>query len=126
MGKKFNLADYKGKVVILDFWATWCGPCREGIPDLISIQENYKGKVVVIGISLDDERTKENIVPFMKEYGINYPIVFGDSEVLTNYGGINAIPTSFIIDQKGNIVDKNIGLVSKEIFLNKIKGLLGS
>lgn len=125
-GKKINLSDYKGKIIILDFWATWCGPCRKGIPDLVSLQKSYKDKLVVIGISLDDERTKNDILPFMKEYGVNYPVVYGTYEVTMNYGSIQAIPTSFIIDQKGNIVDKYLGLVSKEIFENRIKSLLGS
>ncbi len=125
-GKKINLSDYKGKIVILDFWATWCGPCRRGVPDLVSIQKTYKDKVVIIGISLDDERTKKNILPFMKEYGVNYPVVLGTSEVVANYGNIQAIPTSFIIDQKGNVVDKYVGLVSKEIYLGRIKTLIGS
>ncbi len=125
-GKKINLSDYKGKIVILDFWATWCGPCRRGIPDLVSIQKTYKDKVIVIGISLDDERTKKDILPFMKEYGVNYPVVLGTSEVVANYGNIQAIPTSFIIDQKGNVVDKYVGLVSKEIYLGRIKTLIGS
>jgi cytochrome c biogenesis protein CcmG/thiol:disulfide interchange protein DsbE len=125
-GKKINLSDYKGKVIILDFWATWCGPCRLGVPDLVSIQNSYKDKVIVIGISLDDDRTKKDILPFMKEYGVNYPVVHGTSEVVMNYGNIRAIPTSFVIDQNGNIVDKFIGLVSKEIYLNRIKNLLGS
>lgn len=125
-GKKINLSDYKGKVVILDFWATWCGPCRRGVPDLVSIQKNYNDKVVVIGISLDSDRTKKDILPFMKEYGINYPIVYGTNEVVMSYGNIQAIPTSFLIDQKGNVVDKYVGLVSKEIYLERIKTLLGS
>jgi cytochrome c biogenesis protein CcmG/thiol:disulfide interchange protein DsbE len=125
-GKNINLNDYKGKVVILDFWATWCGPCRRGVPDLVSIQNNYEKDVVVIGISLDDERTKKDIKPFMKEYGINYPVVYGTSEVVSNYGNIRAIPTSFIIDQNGNVVDKYVGLVSKEIYVDRIKTLLGS
>ncbi|HSP87513.1 MAG TPA: TlpA disulfide reductase family protein [Ignavibacteriaceae bacterium] len=125
-GKKINLSDYKGKIVILDFWATWCGPCRRGIPDLVSIQKTYGDKVIVIGISLDDDRTKNDVVPFLKEYEVNYPVVYGTSEVVMNYGGIRAIPTSFIIDQKGNVVDKYMGLVSKEIFVGRIKDLSGS
>ncbi len=125
-GKKINLADYKGKVVILDFWATWCGPCRRGVPDLVSLQKKYSDKVVVIGISLDDERTKHEVQPFMSDYGINYPIVYGTSEVVMQYGNIRAIPTSFIIDQKGNIVDKYVGLVEKEIYQSRIESLLGS
>ena len=123
-GKKINLSDYKGKVVILDFWATWCGPCRMGVPDLVSIQKEFKDKVVVIGISLDDQRTMSDIPPFMKQYGINYPIVFGTNKVVMDYGNIEAIPTSFVIDKKGFIVDQNIGLVPKEKFVDKINSLI--
>lgn len=122
-GKEIKLSDYKGKIVILDFWATWCGPCRRGIPDLISIQKEFKNDVVVIGISLDAESTKDDIKPFMKEMGINYPIVYGDDKVVTDFGGIEAIPTSFVIDRQGNIVDQHVGLVSKDVFTNKIKEL---
>jgi thiol-disulfide isomerase/thioredoxin len=123
-GKKINLSDYKGKIVILDFWATWCGPCRMGVPDLVSIQKEYKDKVVVIGISLDDQRTMSDIAPFMKQYGVNYPIVYGTNKVVMDYGNIEAIPTSFVIDKKGFIVDQNIGLVPKEKFLDKIDSLM--
>jgi thiol-disulfide isomerase/thioredoxin len=123
-GKKINLSDYKGKIVILDFWATWCGPCRMGVPDLVSIQKEFKNKVVVIGISLDDQRTMSDIAPFMKEYGINYPVVYGTSQVVMDYGNIEAIPTSFIINKKGFIVDQNIGLVPKAKFVDKINSLM--
>lgn len=122
-GKEIKLSDYKGKIVILDFWATWCGPCRRGIPDLISIQKEFKDDVVVIGISLDSESTKDDVKPFIKEMGINYPVVFGNDKVVTDYGGIEAIPTSFVIDQKSNIVDQHVGLVSKDVFTKKIKEL---
>ena len=123
-GKKINLSDYKGKIVILDFWATWCGPCRRGVPDLVDIQKEFKDKVVVIGISLDDQRTMGDIMPFMKEYGINYPIVYGTSKVVMDYGNIEAIPTSFVIDKNGFIVDQNIGLVPKGKFVDKINSLM--
>ena len=123
-GKKINLSDYKGKIVILDFWATWCGPCRRGVPDLVDIQKEFKNKVVVIGISLDDQRTMNNISPFMKQYGINYPIVYGTNKVVMDYGNIQAIPTSFVIDKDGYIVDQNIGLVPKAKFVNKINSLI--
>lgn len=122
-GKEIKLSDYKGKIVILDFWATWCGPCRRGVPELISIQKEFKDDVVIIGISLDAESTKDDIKPFMKEMGINYPIVYGDDKVVTDFGGIEAIPTSFVIDRQGNIVDQHVGLVSKDVFTNKIKEL---
>ncbi len=123
-GKTVNLSDFKGKIVIVDFWATWCPPCRKGIPDLIDIQKQYKDKVAVIGISLDSDQTVGNIGPFIKSYGINYPIVYGNQEVVTKYGNINSIPTTFIIDQKGNIVTSYIGLTPKSRFINDITSLL--
>jgi thiol-disulfide isomerase/thioredoxin len=123
-GKTVKLSDYKGKVVIIDFWATWCPPCRRGIPDLISIQKEYKKNVVVIGISLDAEKTINDIPGFIKENGINYPIVYGDDKVVTDYGGIRSIPTSFVIDKQGNVADMHVGLVEKDVFVKKIDELL--
>ena len=123
-GKTIKLSDYKGKVVIIDFWATWCPPCRKGIPDLISIQNDYKNDVVIIGISLDGEKTLKDVPGFVKSYGINYPIVYGDEKVVAAYGGIEGIPTAFVVDKKGNVVDKHVGLVPKDTYINKIKELL--
>lgn len=123
-GKEIKLSDYRGKVVLLDFWATWCPPCRKGIPDLISIQNEFKDDVIVIGVSLDQGKTIKDVEPFMKNYGINYPVVLGDQKIAMDYGNIQAIPTSFIIDQNGNIVDKHVGLVEKSVYVNKIKKLL--
>ena len=123
-GKTVKLSDYKGKVVIIDFWATWCPPCRKGIPDLISIQNEYKNDVVIIGISLDSEKTLKDVPGFVKSYGINYPIVYGNEKVVTDYGGIQGIPTAFVVDKKGNIVDKHVGLVPKDTYISKIKELL--
>jgi cytochrome c biogenesis protein CcmG/thiol:disulfide interchange protein DsbE len=123
-GKTVKLSDYKGKVVIIDFWATWCPPCRKGIPDLISIQNEYKNDVVIIGISLDSEKTLKDVPGFVKSYGINYPIVYGNEKVVTDYGGIEGIPTAFVVDKKGNIVDKHVGLVPKDTYVSKIKELL--
>lgn len=123
-GKTVKLSDYKGKIVIIDFWATWCPPCRRGIPDLISIQKEFKKDVVVIGVSLDAEKTIKDVPGFIKDYGINYPIVYGDDKITIDYGGIRSIPTSFVIDKKGNVVDSHIGLVDKNVFVSKIKELL--
>jgi thiol-disulfide isomerase/thioredoxin len=123
-GEKVRLSDYLGKIVILDFWATWCAPCRRGIPDLISIQNEYKDDLVVIGISLDQPATQDELAPFIESYGINYPVVLGNIEVSVAYGNIQAIPTSFIIDQEGNIVNKHIGLVPKSILTEEINSLL--
>lgn len=123
-GKTVKLSDYRGKIVIIDFWATWCPPCRKGIPDLISLQEEFQKELVVIGISLDQQNTIKDLNPFIERYKINYPVVLGDEKVVKDYGGINAIPTSFVVDQKGNIVDKHVGLVPKSVYTDKIKSLL--
>jgi cytochrome c biogenesis protein CcmG/thiol:disulfide interchange protein DsbE len=123
-GKTIKLSDYKGKVVIVDFWATWCGPCRRGIPDLVSLQKEFKDDLVIIGISLDAEKTIKDVPGFVKSYSINYPIVYGDEKVIMAYGGIQSIPTAFVVDKKGNVVDRHIGLVSKDTYVNKIKELL--
>src|ERR1035437_6360766 len=122
-GKNIRLSDYKGKVVIVDFWATWCAPCRKGIPDLIEIQKEFGKKVVVIGISLDTD-SKRDVVPFMQKFGINYPITYGTLEVTQQYGGVEAIPTSFIIDKNSQIVDKHVGLVPKSEITDQINKLL--
>jgi cytochrome c biogenesis protein CcmG/thiol:disulfide interchange protein DsbE len=127
-GSKVSLADYKGKVVILDFWATWCGPCRRGIPDLIELKNEYEGKVEVIGVSVDgitrDGSTVKDIKPFMNEFSINYPIALGDLQLVNKYGGIRSIPTSFIIDQEGRLVARYDQLVSKETYVYEISKLL--
>lgn len=123
-GKTVKLSDYKGKIVIVDFWATWCPPCRKGIPDLISIQSEYKNDLVIIGISLDSEKTIKDVPGFVKNYGINYPIVYGNEKVANDFGGIQGIPTAFIIDKNGSIADMHVGLVPKDTFVDKIKELL--
>jgi thiol-disulfide isomerase/thioredoxin len=123
-GEDVSLSDYKGKVVIVDFWATWCPPCRKGIPDLISIKNEYKDKVEVIGISLDRENTKGSVPGFVNRVGINYPVVYFNDDVINDFGGVNAIPTTFIIDQKGNIVKKMIGLYPKSEYESQIKELI--
>lgn len=124
-GSIVKLSDFKGKVVVLDFWATWCAPCREGIPDLIDIQKSFGNNVQVIGITVDQNPMKV-VPPFVKEYKINYPILIGNDDVYNKYGGIDAIPTTFIIDKTGRIVNKHIGLVEKQILINEIKQALSS
>jgi cytochrome c biogenesis protein CcmG/thiol:disulfide interchange protein DsbE len=122
-GGDIKLSDYKGKVVIVDFWATWCPPCRKGIPDLIELKNEYGDKIAIIGISVDTD-SKGEVVPFIKKMGINYPVAYATPEVTQSYGGVDAIPTSFVVDKEGKIVDMHVGLVPKADFTAVIDKLL--
>lgn len=126
-GGNMILSDNLGKIIILDFWATWCPPCRQEIPDFIRLQKEYGDRgFVMIGISLD--RDGETAVrPYAEETGINYPVLYGfdHQEVTDSYGGIPSIPTTFIIDQQGDIVQKYVGYQSPNIFETKIRQMLG-
>ena len=123
-GEKISLSDYSGKIVILDFWATWCLPCQKGIPDLVSIQKNYSNNLTVIGISLDQPSGQKKLSEFIKEYKINYPIVIGTEEVAESYGNIQAIPTIFIINKKGKIINEYIGIVPISTLQKEINSIL--
>jgi thiol-disulfide isomerase/thioredoxin len=123
-GKTVRLADFKGKVVLLNFWATWCPPCRAEIPDLIALQKQYADKgLVVIGVSMD-QGGPERVASFAKKMAITYPIVMGDSKIDQAYGGIQVLPTTFIIDRKGNVVDGLLGATDRAGFEDKIKPVL--
>ncbi|MCH8170669.1 MAG: TlpA family protein disulfide reductase [Bacteroidetes bacterium] len=122
-GKKVKLSDYKGKIIILNFWATWCPPCREEIPGFVKLQKEYKDDLVILGVSLDIG-SKDDVVPFMKKFQINYPVLFGTMEVVSDYGDIQSIPTTFVIDQKGNIVNSFIGYREESVFKAEIEKLL--
>ncbi|KAF0150557.1 MAG: alkyl hydroperoxide reductase [Ignavibacteria bacterium] len=124
-GKKLKFSSLKGKVVIVDFWATWCPPCRKGVPDLVELKKKYGKKgFEIVGISLDGPQTKGDVVPFIKEYGINYPVVYGNQAVTVSYGGVQSIPTAFIIDKQGKIVATYVGLKPIEVYEEHIKKLL--
>jgi thiol-disulfide isomerase/thioredoxin len=121
-GSTKKLADFRGKVVVLDFWATWCPPCIKGIPDLIEIQKSMKD-VQVIGITVD-ENPMQVVPDFVRKHKINYPILIGNDKVYQEYGGISAIPTTFVIDKEGRIRNKHIGLVPKDVLIEEIKKAL--
>ena len=125
-GEVIKLSDYLGKIVIVDFWATGCCPCRMAIPDLVDLQNEYKDDLVIIGISLDQPYTQQNLKPFIDSYGINYPIVLGTLEVIEAYGNIRGIPTSFIVNRDGEIVNKFTGYVPKSHYTTDIDRLLNS
>ena len=123
-GKPVKSSDFAGKVVILDFWATWCPPCKAEIPGFVELQEKYGDKgLVIVGVSLD-EQGPAVVKPFMQQFRVNYPIVMGDEKIAQDFGGVTAIPTTFIIDKTGNIVKKHVGFTPKENFEKEITPLL--
>ncbi len=111
-GKVVNAGQFKGKVVVVDFWATWCGPCREEIPGYIKLQEKYgKDGLVIVGVSLD-RKGPEAVRKFVEREGMNYVVVMGDAATVEAFGGFDAIPTTFLIDRDGNIRDRKTGAMA--------------
>jgi peroxiredoxin len=123
-GKTYELYQNKGKVVILNFWATWCGPCRQEIPDFIEVYKKYREQgVEIVGVSLD-QGGWEKVNPFVKQNKINYPVVLGNQTMASTFGKIQFIPTTFIIDPSGNIVGEHTGVMTKAMLEAKIKPYL--
>jgi thiol-disulfide isomerase/thioredoxin len=123
-GKPLSLAASRGKVVLLNFWATWCGPCRAEIPDLIVLQEKYRDQLQIIGLTVDDDDAT-TIKEVVAETRINYPVAMSPPEVRMQYGGIAALPTSFVLDTQGRVVQKHEGLRDPALYETEIRGLLG-
>ena len=120
-GRAVSLSDFRGKVVILDFWATWCPPCRREIPDLISLQTQYKARgLQIVGVALDEP---DKVKGFAQYTGMNYPVLLGNDDVSALYGGISGIPTTFIIDRNGKIAERFIGFTERSVFEAGIKNL---
>jgi thiol-disulfide isomerase/thioredoxin len=110
-----NLTDYRGKVVFVNFWATWCPPCRAEIPHFIELVEEFKDDFIVLGISVDRPADKPKVPGFAESYNINYPILFADEQIAA-YGNISSIPTTFVVDKKGYVKGKIVGAKPKEEF----------
>jgi peroxiredoxin len=135
-GKKVSLSDYKGKAVVIDFWATWCAPCKVEIPWLVKLREQYASQgLEVLGISEDDLdqddqkallKEKKEITDAAAKLGINYPVLFDEKEVAKPYGGIDALPTTFYVDREGKVVAATLGLVDRDEIEANIKKALGS
>jgi len=123
-GKAVTLAGSKGRVILLNFWATWCGPCRAEIPDLIELQNKYKDRLQILGLVVDDD-DQDAIKEFTEKFGINYPVALATNDIRMQYGGIVALPTSFVLDAEGRIVQKHEGLRDPVLYEAEIRALLG-
>ena len=123
-GNPVSTAAWKGKVVFINFWATWCPPCRAEIPVLIDLASRYKDRLQIVGVSLDDD-DPQDVKKFAAHFGINYPIVMASREMVAEYGGVPALPTLFVVNTDGNVVQKHEGLYSQELYETEVRLLLG-
>ena len=125
-GKTTRLSDFRGKAVLLNFWATWCGPCKIEMPWFVELQQKYGSQgLQVVGVAMDDA-SKEDIAKFAKDMGVNYPVLIGKEAVGDSYGGIPALPETFFIGRDGKVVDKILGLRGKAEIEDAIKKALNT
>jgi len=123
-GHELSSGSLRGKVVIVNFWATWCPPCRAEIPDLVALQEKYRDHLVVIGVS-EDEGGPDLVRRFAAQYKINYPIVMMTAALEKMFPGISALPTSFILDRESRIVQKHVGMLTARTTESETRSLAG-
>jgi peroxiredoxin len=122
-GKEYTLSQFKGKVVLINFFTFFCGPCREEMPDLEKINQELKGRgFETLGIGLSSDPTQLRFL--IKQLGVTYPVLLADDKVSKAYGNVEVVPTTFIIDKQGNIVHKVLGTRKKEEFMKMIQALL--
>lgn len=123
--KKVKLADLKGKVIVLNFWATWCGPCKVEIPAFVELQKRYGSQgVQFVGVSVDDTAAK--LRPYIAEHSMNYPVLQGKSNegLMDAYGPLAAVPTTYLIKRDGNVCKRHSGEVSKDVLERELKSLI--
>ncbi len=123
-GKNLKLSDLRGKAVLLNFWATYCGPCKIEMPWFVELQKEYGPQgFQIVGVAMDDAST-EDIAKFTKEMGVNYPILLGKESVGESYGGVGGLPTTFFLDRDGKLNAREFGLQSRSVFVDHIKKAL--
>jgi peroxiredoxin len=126
-GKRVSLADYKGKAVLINFWATWCAPCKIEMPWFIDLQKQYEAQgFTIIGISEDDVKDHPAVQKFKDKIGVNYPILLGDDAVGKAYGGLEFLPTSYYVGRDGKVIEETAGLASKDVIEAHIKKALAT
>jgi peroxiredoxin len=123
-GANVKLSDYKGKVVLLNFWATWCGPCKVEIPWFMDFERTYKDRnFAVVGVSMDEDGW-DAVKPYIEEKKMNYRVVLGNDQVSTLFGNVDSLPTTIVIDREGRIASMHVGLVAKATYQKEIEKLL--
>ena len=122
-GQSLRLSAYRGKVVLLDFWATWCTPCREETPHLVEMQNKYRDQgLQVIGVSMDD--SPDPVREFYRQFHMNYPVVMGNADIGERYGGVLGLPIAFIIDRSGRVYAKHIGATEASVLEQDVRTVL--
>ena len=123
-GNPVNKDDWPGKVVMVNFWATWCPPCRYEIPELLQLKQEFGDKLEIIGMSEDDDGP-DGVIKFALSKNMSYPIVMATRDIVRSYGGVPALPTTFLINTEGRVVTKHSGLYPKDAYDQEIRALLG-
>lgn len=123
-GRDVRLADYQGKVVLLNFWATWCGPCKAEIPWFVEFEKKYQNAgLVVVGVSMDEDGWK-SVRPYMDTMHVSYRVLLADESVAAKYGGIESLPLTLLIDRQGLLAARHIGLTSKRNYEDDVLQLI--
>jgi len=123
-GKVIDQQAWKGKVVLLNFWATWCGPCRAEIPDLIALQDKYRDQLVIVGLSLDEGKTANALVKtFVAEHKVNYPVAVVDEKIEKLFGGVSSIPSTFVLNTDGLMVQRHLGTLNAAVTEQEVRVL---
>jgi thiol-disulfide isomerase/thioredoxin len=123
-GKNVSLSSFRGQAVLLNFWATWCGPCKIEMPWFVELQKEYGPQgLQIVGVAMDDS-SPDDIRKFVQEMGVNYPVLLGKEAVGQAYGGVDVLPTTFFIDRDGKIVTREFGLQSRSLFVDSIRKAL--